>query len=203
MTRQPPDPRPQPAWDDRPPVPGQRWVAIAIPRPGAPIRCTVLSEALIGVWLHWLGPEYRPPRGGSCPCVLPRESCDLCKMPRMVPRWTGYLSAWDWGLRAYVLLELTEHAIYTLPSLFPEDGASIRGRSLSLVRDGPRHNSPVMAQWLPDPPGIDRAPPAADVRECLLRLWGYPSGVGLAWDDLRALEVARAARERREEGGQA
>lgn len=176
-------------YDPNAPAPLQRWVHIAIPKVGKPVQAVLVGEALVGVWTHWWSPD-RTVQPHSIPCVLPRESCDLCAMPRHQARWTGYVAAWQQRpIQRYCLVQVTPHAVWSCPELVRPHLGTLRGLAITLRRDGRCPNSAVVAELSHSPIAAESLPDPIDVREALLRLWGYTSPLGLAWDDLYPLEV--------------
>jgi len=149
------------------PVPpeGRRYIRIASPKVGKPVRFFSLSSAVLGVWTHWVD-------GRSHPCFL--EGCAWCTNGTVYPRrWKGYLYGHDIEGHVVCLLELPADTVRGHIQL-RDASVNLCGASIIAERIGPSPNSSVRAVVRLDAAIRVRAAQEPDVMAHLARIWGVP-----------------------------
>lgn len=132
------------------------------PKSGEKISGLIVSRQLVSVRVHWMD-------GGKRPCTRTAGWCDGCET---VGSWTwyGYVGVYAVGRNVPWLFEISLNAARSCPELI-QKGAELRGRVLTLERQGMRHNSPVTASLSEPAPGRRTIPAEFDVQRELLKNW--------------------------------
>jgi hypothetical protein len=113
------------------------------------------------VWsghIHWIA-------GRSVPCVSQERDCPNCN-PSTPRRWVGYIHVFTPDYKRDVFLTLPPGAGFALLSGLPED-YDLRGRRLSIKRDGKAITSPLLIQLDPTFLANFGLPPEKDPAEYL------------------------------------
>lgn len=159
-------------WGADLPDPTSRHIPIVVPKGRQMLELVILGPGEVTL-THWIPDPTLTGGGRTGPHLTPRELCLGCVRYDQVPRWHTYLPCYDFMARRYVLADLTAWTIHHTPDLDPSRGVRLRGRRVTIGRNGDSHNSPIMAT-LRDMRIEERDLPACfQVRAALLRLWGY------------------------------
>lgn len=155
------------SWDSAPPLGGLGWIPVYSPPPGGKLVVVLLSAAVEGHWLHWIG-------GRTIPCPEPASPCSLCAGEGPVPiRWKGWFAALPYEGKVPGLAEVTEEAWKHCPVLREASRRKdCRGKILTLRRapGGKRKtvDASVSAFRQGEQPEL---PEAFDVRAAVRQLW--------------------------------
>ncbi len=122
----------------------------------------ILTDArLLGVYTHWISTH-------TFPCFGSADDCPECKVGND-PIWKGYSVAYAANRPIWAVVEVTQEAIWSCPSLWKPE-IDLRGARLQLWRSGKATNAPVRAAL-----DLNHVlhPPASpvDCLESLIRLW--------------------------------
>lgn len=157
------------------PDPSSRWIYIVSPKPGSPIRLTILASKGVSVLTHWATDLAVTGKGRTVPHTVPDDTCPYCVESNQMPRWHTYLPCWWQQYGRHVLADITVYAAQQNPDLVPTSGVDLRGRGLLLSRIGKSANSPIKAEiergLFPD----NELPASFDPVAALMRLWGQTS----------------------------
>lgn len=148
---------PQPA--DDPEVPYRR---IYRPKVGSKVEGIIVSEEVIGVWVHWMGRHDEPH-------IEPKEECPGCKVGTRSLRWKGYLEVL-WPVNGTCFLaEISEGALRSCKEL-SEKGTVLRGRTIVLRRAGETAQSRIIAE-VSAIRADAKLPRPSNVKKCLEAIW--------------------------------
>jgi hypothetical protein len=126
------------------------------------LHCTILSEHLWGIMVHWNGRNTEPCTGDELSCSGHQRKLPL--------RWKGYLHVWDHHKRTDKFLELTPTAARMLLDQV-ETEFPLRGQRVEIARmngDNARLRVSVQARINE---GF-KLPDEKDPEETLRKLWG-------------------------------
>jgi hypothetical protein len=151
---------------ERPPREPGRKVDIISAQPGMMTRAVITSREMATCRTHWLG------NGDSKPCSR-NEACPWCK-ERIPTRWKGYLCGFLTTTYCPCIIEITSGAVATCPEL-ADRAIDLRGKIVSLTRNGASSNAPVRAALEERTGTLLRAPLPApfDLPKALFRIWRF------------------------------
>lgn len=148
------------------------------PKPGRDVTGVVLSEVITGAVVWFRPPTGPDDRGRSLPCTGNRETCEGCKTHR-THAWKGYLACWSTTEGRLFLAEVTREAYLTCP-LFEVYKRALRGKVVTLRRNGDAKNSRVTATLKLWAGQAGDLPPAFNVESALERMWFGEDGPNVA-----------------------
>lgn len=121
----------------------------------------ILSERALVMPTHWSMKRTKPCAG--------EDVCQECKVGTE-KRWKVYLAVCTPASGLIEVLELTDRGGQPVLE-FQKKNGSIRGRKITVWREGVKDNSPVAALVAPVMDPTIAVPPCPDVREFLYRMW--------------------------------
>ena len=136
-----------------------RYQLVRTPQ-GKRARCTILSERVFGVPIHWY-------RSRSVPHTEPL--CDACKAG-IPARWKGYLGISAFETGEVMILEVTSNCMDAIDAYYTKHG-TLRGAALITYRRGKKDNSPVHAIVSAGELASSALPVSPDVEAALNRIW--------------------------------
>lgn len=142
----------------------KKWIHIASPKPGAPLRGLITGVSVTGVLTHWVDGRTVPHRRNPAQCA----GCIMS----IGTRWRGYLDLWLPEAERYIVSEITQNCVDYCKALSPKSGVNLRGRMIVLRRNGKSANSPVAAELSALPVPADQVPDEIDVVAALCHIWG-------------------------------
>jgi hypothetical protein len=157
----PREPKIDEGWSRRVPsdYSARKWRLKRCPARGK-LFAIILSHDLECRGTHFVGSRTQP---------CPGKACSLCR-DGLVPRWLGWVAAWDCHSRDKVVLEFTAHCTTVIDDYFRYH-KTLRGARVELGRRGLAANSEVYIRISePDQPS-DSLPTAPDIRPILERIW--------------------------------
>jgi hypothetical protein len=157
------------------PDPSSRWIYIVSPKPGSPVRLTMLAKEGVSVLTHWHSDLSLSGKGRTVPHTTPDDSCPYCIEANQMPRWHTYIPCWWPASSRFVLADVTVYAAQRCPELVPGSGKNLRGSGLLLQRIGKNGNSPIRAEIERGTMTAEQLPPTFDPVAALMRLWGCSS----------------------------
>lgn len=172
------------AWENAVPKGTAKRIDVWKAKPSAPVHGVILDDEITALHIHWLGK-----RSGPCLSAAP-TGCPFCKIE--VPRrWEAYLGVRSIQSGKVYLAHLTKEAAKSCPYL-SEPKVRLRGSKLWVERIGRNANSPCRARV--DPPDKDTGmlPPAFNVREQLMLIWGGKGGLASMMGSCQTIDEARA-----------
>lgn len=145
-----------------------RHVSILCPQPLMRYTMRVLGEQCVVLLAHFL--DDIPPRGRYVACHSDPAACVGCRR-HLRPRSLPFLACWWDEPARHVILQLTRDCLRENQALQPFHGEILRGRHITVWREGKTTYSPLRAALSePDPAG-QGWPIAADVIAMLARLY--------------------------------
>ncbi len=156
------------------------WVHVQKIKVGPPTTYRVLNESCSVVLTHFI--ETMGRMGRDAPHLIDPIFCVGCQVGQR-PRLKPFLSCWCDAAARHVLLQLTEECLRLEPDLIPANKVNLRGRRITVWRDGNRPNAPGrVALHVKDPEG-DKWPIGVDEDAVLARLWGVvPEAITHVYD---------------------
>lgn len=137
-----------------------KWQLRRTPQ-GGKLKGLILTDQPLGVWTHYYGGRTVPCESEACPACIDGQN----------PRKHWYVAQWDPTRDDRWILELTDRGADEL-ILQVSKGARLRGRHLTTYRTNSRANGPVEAVLGEDHSSRYQLPPAPDIRQALLIIWG-------------------------------
>ncbi|WP_299030434.1 hypothetical protein [uncultured Thermanaerothrix sp.] len=148
-------------WSSVPPNGTPHTIPLVRVPPHTAITGTILSDQMIGTWVHFYGGRSYPCRGENCP------ACE----DDIGSRWKAYLHILQDEPPRQIILEITEHTARALAD--QTDGLpSLRGIRVRFSRRHPRRNAPVDVRLSNTHLPADSLPPSLDIPSHLERIWG-------------------------------
>lgn len=151
-----PNPSPLPAG-------GGRFVRICSPKVGSPVSGLVWSARPLGFYTHFFDGRTHPCLGDSPACIGHAQG-----VPR---RWKAYVAGRSDQLGMLCLFEFPRESVKNTLAL-RDQGVSLRGAVVKLVRVGPNNNSPVRVELRLDARPESCPVEEPDVQRLLCRIWG-------------------------------
>lgn len=169
-------------WHDTVPAEKRQLIEVWKPKPALPVNAVILSESLIGVFIHWLGSRSGPCLGHD------DKPCPFCKLD--VPRrWEGYLAGFSERTGKKYLIHVSKEAARSC-SFISDGKANLRGSRVIIERCGRAANSPCRARIEPISSLKGMIPAAFDVRLQLMQLWEGKGGLAAMMASCQTIEEA-------------
>jgi len=103
----------------------------------------LLNEAMVEIWIHWLGRRSLPCLNALGECPKEMHSCPLA--------WRGYIPAVNMHSNRVALLACTYDAVRACPDLAVESTSmGLRGRMVRIQRLPGKKNNPQQIQLIPE-----------------------------------------------------
>jgi hypothetical protein len=127
-----------------------KFIPVVAPKPFNPVSGWILSDAVLGVMLHWA-------MGRTTPHYEAPVHCEACahKFPM---RWYGYLAIWLPGIGRWALAEITKFAALQ-NRMLANPAVKLRGRTGAVLAE------------ITERTGAGALPEAFDVKSALRLLW--------------------------------
>lgn len=169
-------------WENAVPKEKRQLIEVWKPKPAIPVNAVILSESLVGVFIHWLGRR-------TGPCLAKGDArCPFCAID--VPRrWEGYLAGYSERTGKKYLIHVSKEAARSCP--FISDGkCNLRGSRVIIERCGRAANAPCRARIEPVTSLKGMIPASFDVQAQLLQLWEGKGGLAAMMASCQTIEEA-------------
>lgn len=154
-------------WQDDVPEATVPCFDLLSPRYDQRLRCYILSERQVGVWVHFAG-------GRTGPCTRGTGGCDGCRAG-LRRYWKGFLFGLFDRAAPVAILEYTAAAAEPHTRRLTGQGKPIRGCQVVAFRRDGKPQGKVILQ-IADQPRPDLAiPELPDLRWALMRIWNAPT----------------------------